>query len=141
MKPALWLWSREVPRPLTGLSTTPTETSLFMFSAVTWNRHHVHFNAQAARSEGLPGVVVHRALLGNFLSRMLTDWLEDRGEIRALSWKVLKSAVPGRPLRCEGEIVRRSEREGRRFLFCELRVLDPDSETVASGSAEVELFE
>jgi hydroxyacyl-ACP dehydratase HTD2-like protein with hotdog domain len=88
-------WSSlSVPRPLPELVVTPTTAQLFMFSAVTWNRHRIHYDHHAAVEEGHPGVVVQRALLGNFLARLLTGWLQDRGEVRELSWRVLKSAVP-----------------------------------------------
>ena len=50
----------------------PDRTQIFMFSAVTWNRHHIHYSKDAAVSEGLPDIVVQRALIGNFLARLIT---------------------------------------------------------------------
>lgn len=125
-----------LPLRLPGLSVLPTAAQLFMFSAVTWNRHHIHYSDEAARAEGHAGIVVHRGLLGNFLARMLTSWLGDRGQIRTLSWKVLRSAGVGSPLRCEGEVVAREE---QRLLRCELRIVDVNSNPIAEGAAVVEL--
>jgi len=124
-----------LPLPLPTLSLEPTAGQVFMFSAVTWNRHHIHYSDEAARAEGHQGVVVQRALIGNFLARLLTGWLAERGEIRSLSWKVVKSARPGRPLRCGGDVVTVEELGGERRLRCELKVVGEDDELLATGNA------
>jgi hydroxyacyl-ACP dehydratase HTD2-like protein with hotdog domain len=125
---------------LPELAVTPDCTQVFMFSAATWNRHHIHFDKDAAIVEGHAGVVVQRGLIGNFLSRLVTSWLGDRGEIRELSWKVVRSAQPNRTLRCLGH-VKGEEREGaRHFVLCELQALDDQGQQVATGDAKVELF-
>jgi hydroxyacyl-ACP dehydratase HTD2-like protein with hotdog domain len=51
----------------------PDRRQLFMFSAITWNRHAIHYDRQSAREEGLPDVVVQRALIGNFLPSCWTS--------------------------------------------------------------------
>lgn len=135
------LWSELVlPLQLPELALTPTPEQLFMFSAATWNRHHIHYSSAAARAEGHPDIVVQRGLIGNYLARLLTNWLGDRGEIRTLSWKVVRSAVPGKQLRCEGYVTAREEKLSRRYLRCELGVLDADAQAIAEGAAELELL-
>jgi hydroxyacyl-ACP dehydratase HTD2-like protein with hotdog domain len=125
---------------LPELAVTPDRTQVFMFSAATWNRHHIHFDKDAALAEGHAGVVVQRGLIGNFLSRLVTNWLGDRGEIRELSWKVVRSAQPNRTLLCQGA-VKGEEREGaRRFVLCELQAWDDQGQPVATGDAKVEFF-
>jgi hydroxyacyl-ACP dehydratase HTD2-like protein with hotdog domain len=133
--------SIEAPAAIDELVVTPDRMQLFMFSAVTWNRHHIHYSKDAALEEGLPDVVVHRALLGNFLARMLTDWLGDHGEIRELSWKVLQSALPGKPLRCQGVVIAKSSEGQRRGLTCDVKIVNEEGQSVAAGSALLELFE
>jgi hydroxyacyl-ACP dehydratase HTD2-like protein with hotdog domain len=128
-----------LPLPLPPLALQPSAGQVFMFSAVTWNRHHIHYSAEAARAEGHAGVVVQRALIGNFLARLLTGWLAGAGEIRSLRWKVVKSATPGQELRCGGEVVTHEERDGRRVLHCDLRVVDVDDHLLAEGTAELVL--
>ena len=77
------------------LIVCPDHTQVFMFSAVTWNRHHIHYSKDAAISEGLPDIVVQRALIGNFLARLITNWVGDSAELCKLAWKVTRSALPG----------------------------------------------
>lgn len=131
---------RTLPAPLPELSFKPTHAQVFMFSAVTWNRHHIHYSDEAAKAEGHTGVVVQRGLIGNFLARMLTKWLAGKGEIRGLSWKVVKSARPGDELRCRGEMTSIIERDGQRLYVCALRVVDSQDQLLAEGTAELELL-
>jgi acyl dehydratase len=140
-EPATPSWDElTLPLRLPDLLVTPTAAQVFMFSAVTWNRHHIHYSAEAARAEGHPDIVVQRGLLGNFLARLLTSWLSKRGRIHTLHWKVLRSAVPGAPLRCEGEVVERADRGALRLLRCALRIVDVNANPIAEGAAEVELL-
>lgn len=119
-----------------SITITPTHMHLFMFSAITWNRHHIHYNKDAAISEGLPDVVVHRGLIGNYAVRMLDSWLSIKSELVSISWKVIKSATPNTPLECSG-IVKNLLNEGRgKTISCDISISDPDS-VVATGNATV----
>ncbi len=124
-----------LPHALPTLTVVPDRTQLFMFSAATWNRHRIHFDREAAISEGLPDVVVHRALIGNFFARLLGGWAADRARIHELSWKVTSSALPGRELHCDAVMIRR-ENAGRedRFVLT-LQARDDRGNEVASGAA------
>jgi hydroxyacyl-ACP dehydratase HTD2-like protein with hotdog domain len=133
-------WSTaRLPAPLPELVVTPDHTQIFMFSAATWNRHHIHYSKDAALAEGLPDVVVQRALIGNFFARLLTDALGDAGDIRELSWKVSASAVPGKALRIQGDALSQSAPAGHREIDCELRIGDADGRAIASGRARLRL--
>lgn len=119
------------------LRVCPDPMQVFMFSAVTWNRHRIHYSKDAALCEGLPDVVVQRALIGDFLARMLTDWVGDSAELHRLAWKVIRSAVPGRDIVCRGRIRDKTARGGKKHLVCELTVSNENDETIACGEAEV----
>lgn len=113
------------------LVVTPTITQIFSFSAVTWNRHQIHYNKDAALAEGHQDVVVQRALLGNFLARLLDDWLGQQGVVNKLSWKVVSSALPGRPLRCQGKALINGH-----TAHCELTIVNDLGDEIATGKAE-----
>lgn len=119
------------------LRVRPDPMQVFMFSAITWNRHHIHYSKDAAVREGLPDVVVQRALIGNFLARLLTDWAGDSAELRRLAWKVTRSAVPGREIVCRGKIKDKTAYGNEKHLVCELTVSSENDETIACGEAEV----
>jgi hydroxyacyl-ACP dehydratase HTD2-like protein with hotdog domain len=119
------------------LIVCPDHTQIFMFSAVTWNRHHIHYSKDAAVREGLADIVVQRALIGNFFARLITNWVGDRAELRKLSWKVARSALPGNDIVCRGKINERIESENDKYLVCEVTASNKDDELIASGSAKV----
>jgi hypothetical protein len=75
-----------------------------MFSAITWNRHRIHYEPDAARAEGHADVVAQRALIGNLFARHVQTWLGTEGRLQRLGWRVLASATPGQRLRCQGAI-------------------------------------
>jgi hydroxyacyl-ACP dehydratase HTD2-like protein with hotdog domain len=124
---------------LPELAITPTAVQVFMFSAATWNRHHIHYSKDAALAEGLSDIVVQRGLIGNFLGRLLTSWLGDAGEVRELSWKVMQSATPNREVRCQGTIIAQERNGSSRLVTCELKVLNDQGQTIAAGDAKMEL--
>ncbi|MHC4355151.1 MAG: hotdog family protein [Planctomycetota bacterium] len=119
------------------LTVCPDHTQIFMFSAVTWNRHHIHYNKDAAVSEGLPDVVVQRALIGNFLARLIANWIGDSAELRKLAWKVTRSALPGKDIVCRGRIKDRIDSEGEKCIICEVTASNENDELIASGDATV----
>jgi len=125
--------------PIPELVVCPNHMQIFMFSAVTWNRHHIHYSKDAAVREGLPDVVVQRALIGNFFARLITNWVGDRAELRQLTWKVTRSALPGRDIVCRGRIKEKVDSEDGAFLICEVTASNEFDEQIASGHATVAL--
>ena len=119
------------------LVVCPDHTQVFMFSAVTWNRHHIHYSKDAAISEGLPDIVVQRALIGNFLAQLITSWIGDDAELRKLAWKVIHSALPGKDIVCRGKIKQRIDSEDEKHLICEVTASNENDELIASGEATV----
>lgn len=93
-----------LPLVLPELVVEPTPAQVFMFSAATWNRHHIHYSRDAAVREGHTDIVLQRALLGNVFARHAGAWLGAAGSIRRLAWRVVSSALPGQALRCDGVI-------------------------------------
>ncbi|MBL7716950.1 MAG: hypothetical protein JNL01_15910 [Bdellovibrionales bacterium] len=123
------------------LKITPTETQVFMFSAVTWNRHQIHFDLNQAKKEGFPAVAVQRGLLGNFLARMVTEWAGNQGRLERLQWKVLQSAFPGQELECIGQIKETGSSVNPGRVILEVRILNSEDAVIASGEAVVQLHE
>jgi hydroxyacyl-ACP dehydratase HTD2-like protein with hotdog domain len=133
------LTDAELPLAIPELTVVPDHMAIFMFSAITWNRHHVHYSKAAAVAEGLPDVVVQRALLGNYLARAVGDWAGDEADVRELTWKVRSSATPNARLRIQGAVTAVDTTDGATFADCELRIVRDDDELVASGTARLEL--
>jgi hydroxyacyl-ACP dehydratase HTD2-like protein with hotdog domain len=119
------------------LVVCPDYAQVFMFSAITWNRHHIHYNKDAAIREGLPDIVIQRGLIGNFLARLITNWIGESAELRKLAWKVTRSALPGRNIVCRGKIKEIKDAEEDKYLICEVTVSNENDELISSGEAKV----
>ena len=128
----------EVGYEIPSLAKVPSNMQLFMFSAITWNRHRIHYDADFARDhDKLPNIVTHRALLGNFLTQMLSDWLQENGKIKRMEWSVRGSAFPGDRLTCRGKVggIRREGDEN--IVECEIQIENQRGENIVPGKAEV----
>jgi len=121
------------------LVVCPDHAQVFMFSAITWNRHHIHYSKDAAVSEGLPDIVVQRGLIGNFLARLITNWIGDSAELCKLTWKVTRSALPGKDIICRGKIEEIINSEDEKYLICNVTACNENDELIASGNAKVVL--
>jgi hydroxyacyl-ACP dehydratase HTD2-like protein with hotdog domain len=119
------------------LIVCPNHTQVFMFSAVTWNRHHIHYSKDAAISEGLPDIVVQRGLIGNFLAQLITTWIGDSAELCKLKWKVTSSALPGKDIICRGKIEEIVDSEYEKYLICNVTAYNENDKLIASGNAKV----
>lgn len=119
------------------LTVCPDHAQVFMFSAITWNRHHIHYSKDAAIREGLPDVVVQRGLIGNFLARLITNWVGDQAELRKLAWKVTRSALVGKNIVCRGRIREKKDSKEEKCLICEITASNEKGELIASGEATV----
>jgi hydroxyacyl-ACP dehydratase HTD2-like protein with hotdog domain len=122
-----------------ALVKRPSPMQLFMFSATTWNRHLIHYNAEFAISDGLQNVAVHRALIGGFLAQMLGDWLGPAGTIRTLAWSVRGSAAIEEPLTCRGRLVEKRVDGDERLVSCEVWAENHEGQTIAPGTALLRL--
>jgi 3-methylfumaryl-CoA hydratase len=141
MKKSMPEWDLlEIEASMGELEKHPDSRQVFMFSAVTWNRHAIHYNTRSAQSEGLPDVVVQRALIGNYLAQFLEQWLQQKGDILRLEWRVVRSAIPGDTLTVSGVVKQKHVEDNRRLVACEISMVNQNSDIIAMGEATLKLF-
>ncbi|MGP4043827.1 acyl dehydratase [Streptomyces sp. 2A115] len=75
-----------------------SRVQLFRFSAVSWNSHRIHYDAEFAASEGFPGVVVQSTLHGETLTRYALAWAGPNARLVSVSWRNHATAVADEPL-------------------------------------------
>jgi len=128
-------WEQLVPGdPMRELVKVPTPMQLFMFSAVTWNRHLIHYNTEFARADGLKHVAVHRALIGGMLAQMISEWIGDDGAIQSLEWSVRGSAEVNRPLKLVGHVTGKRQVDDDLLVDCDVRAEDEQGNVIAPGT-------
>ena len=141
MAKSIQLWNKisegdEIP----AITKKPTYMQLFMFSAITWNRHLIHYNAEYAHHDGLQNVAIHRALIGNFLAQLLSDWIGEDGKVAKVEWNVRATAVPGDTLVCKGRVLKKRIEGNTKIVECEIWVEKEGGEMIAPGKGEVIIF-
>ena len=84
---------------------TATNVSLFLYNAVIWNPHRIHFDeTYTTQVEKHRGIVVDGPLQGDWLSQAVTEWLGDDGALLELEYSNRRAAYLGERLRAGGEV-------------------------------------
>lgn len=128
------------PICLPDLMVKPTREMIFMFSAVTWNRHKIHYSDVYAKSEGHRDIVVQRGLLGNFIARQIGGWLPENGHIRRLKWRVVDSAYPDEVLICQSKLTDTKLEEHSTFLTFSSCIISKSSRLIVKADVEAEVI-
>ena len=116
----------------------PDTIQLFLYNAVLWNAHKIHFDYPYAREvEGYPGLVMAGPLLGDWLHQCVVEWLGDNGRLVEIEYSNRRAAYIGDTLRSVGRIVA-IDRE-RRQVTIEVAILNQNDEVLAPGTAVAEL--
>jgi 3-methylfumaryl-CoA hydratase len=121
---------------LPGFTRRCDEVQLFLYNAVLYNAHRIHFDQPYATGvEGYPGLVVAGPLLGDWLHQCVEEWLGDGARLESLSYSNRGAAYVGQALHVGGEV--RSV-DGATAAVT-LWVCNDDGETLVPGEAAVGL--
>jgi acyl dehydratase len=124
---------------ITPLVKEPTKKQLVVWAGAVGDYTPIHYDKDFAQARGLSGVIVHGQLTGAFLGQMLTDWAGEKGELKKLSCSYKGMSYPGEKLTCRGEVTKKYEQDGERFIDCKIWAENPKGEKTASGRATVTL--
>jgi 3-methylfumaryl-CoA hydratase len=112
--------------------------SLFLYNAVIWNPHRIHFDeSYTTQVEKHPGIVVDGPLQGDWLSQVVTEWIGDDGALVELEYSNRRAAYLGERLRAGGEVVEVDQSDGTVTL--EIYIKNADDQVIAPGRAVVRL--
>ena len=124
---------------VTPLVKQPTTRQLVMWAGASGDYNPIHYDKDFARSQGLPGVIVHGALVGSFLCQLMTDWIGERGVISKFSCSYRGMNLPGDTLTCRGKVTNKRVVDDKCYLECESWVENPKGEKTVIGKAIVTL--
>lgn len=75
-----------------------SHVQLFLFSAVTWNPHRIHYDRAHAADEGYPDVLVQSHLHAALIAKSLMASVGPRARLLRFGWQNRGIACPGQPL-------------------------------------------
>jgi hydroxyacyl-ACP dehydratase HTD2-like protein with hotdog domain len=122
---------------LPSLTKTPSNTLLFLYSAITWNPQRIHFDKDYTLSEGYRDIIVHGPLRGAFLSQLLTHWIGDEGTLKKLSYANRDIAYVNESLTCKGTVTRTWVDQGKGYIECEIWAENEHGTRLTLGQATV----
>lgn len=117
----------------------PNTKQLFMYSAISWNVHRIHYDEEYAKKEEHPTVLVHGPLQGAFLGQFMTDWISPGGTLKKLAYSNRGRAFPDEPYRMKGRITGKRIDGEQHLVECEIWGENQAGDRLATGSATVVL--
>ena len=135
--PQIFFEDIEVGSPIPPLVKTPSNTLLFLYSAITWNPQRIHFDKDHTLTEGYKDVIVHGPLRGAFLTQMLTRWIGGGGTLKKVSYANRDIAYVNETLACKGRVTRKWIENGQGYVKCEIWVENQKGEQLTPGEATV----
>ena len=127
----------DVEDEIPTMMKNPTRAQLFMYSAISWNIHRIHYDSEYAKEEGHPTVLVHGPLQGAFLGQFMTDWISPDGTLKKIAYSNRGRAFPGEPYIMKGRIAGKRVEGEENLVECEIWGENKAGEKVAVGSAAV----
>src|SRR5262245_10611414 len=122
---------------LPPLPKTPSNTLLFLYSAITWNPQRIHYDKDYTLSEGYRDIIVHGPLRGAFLSQLMTRWIGEAGTLKKLSYANRDIAYVNEQLACKGTVTRTWIEDGKGYSECEIWVENAQGDKLTLGQAVV----
>jgi acyl dehydratase len=97
----------------------------------------IHFDPDAAKGRGLPGVVVNGPWKSALLSRLLVDWLGENGRVTTLRCEYRRPDVVGGSVRARGQVTAVTRDGAYDLVDCDVWVENTAGDRTVVGSATV----
>ena len=128
-----------VDAEITPLVKQPTTRQLVMWAGASGDYNPIHYDKDFAQSQGLPGVIVHGALVASFLCQLITDWIGEQGVISKFSCSYRGMNFPGEALTCRGKVTNKYVADDKHYVECESWVENSKGEKTVTGKVVVTL--
>lgn len=112
---------------------------LVIWAAASGDFYQIHYDDEFAKGNNLPGIIVHGALKGMLIGRLLDEWVGDGGRI--VRWGVsYRGMDPARQnLKIWGKVTRVYEENGEGRVELDVGAARADGTQSTPGTATVAL--
>ncbi len=114
----------------------PDNVQLFLYNAILWNAHRIHFDEPySTKVEGYPGLVIAGPMIGDWLHQCIEDWLGEDGRLTSMEFSNRIAAYIGETLKSSGSVIAldTDKKEAKVEVFIKNEL----GEIVAPGQATV----
>ena len=113
---------------------TPDNVQLFLYNAVLWNAHRIHFDLPyATQVEGYQGLVIAGPQMGDWLGQVVDDWALDAADLVSIEYSNRQAAYIGDTLTSGGRIT--AIDAAARTVTVELFIRNAGGDVITPGSA------
>ena len=122
-----------------GLDEEMSSQRLVVWASASGDYYPIHYDDGFAKQNGLPGIIVHGALKGMLVGRLLDELVGDEGRI--VRWKVSYRGMDEarRDLRVWARVTKKYTEDGEGRLDLDVGVLGAGSQETTPGTATVAL--
>ena len=122
-----------------SLTEEMSSQQLVIWAAASGDFYQIHYDDAFARGNDLPGIIVHGALKGMLVGRLLDEWRGDEGRI--VSWRVSYRGMDpaGNDLQVWGRVTRKYEHDGEGRVEVDVGVRQPGGVETTPGAATIAL--
>ena len=122
-----------------GLNEEMSSQRLVVWASASGDYYPIHYDDGIAKQNGLPGIIVHGALKGMLVGRLLDELVGDEGRI--VRWKVSYRGMDEarRDLRVWARVTKKYTEDGEGRLDLDVGVLGAGSQETTPGTATVAL--
>lgn len=119
-------------------SFAPGNVSLFLYNAIIWNAHRIHYDETYTTTvEDHPGIVIDGPLQGDWLTQVVLEWLGDDGELLEFEYSNRRASCLGCRLTAAGRIT--AIDCANKLVTLALEIRDEAGEVTTPGRALVRL--
>jgi len=117
-------------------SHTATNVSLFLYNAIIWNPHRIHYDeTYTTQVEKHPGVVIDGPLQGVWLNQVVLNWMGDNGTLTSFNYSNRRASYLGETLTSGGAITAIDKQAGTVDL--EIFIKNEKGDVITPGTAQV----
>lgn len=118
--------------------TSITRDNLRDFATASGDHNPIHLDDGAARSTGLPGVIIHGMFNMATLGRLLSNWIP-QARVRKFSTRFTAMAFPGDRVTCTGVVTAKSSGDGGNTVELAIAAHNQNGDRLLLGKATVAL--
>lgn len=120
------------------LELKPDLLQVVRFCALGWVFPPFFFDAEAARAQGMPGLLVPGPLKLGLIYRAVDEWLQGAGFVRRVRAAHRRPDLQARPITVLGRVARVYEEDGTRRADIEVIIQNERGEPSVRGFAAVQ---
>lgn len=113
---------------------------LIQYAAATWNSFLLHIDKEFAQNQGFKQANIPAPYFGACLTKLVSDWIKDPGQIKKLGYRVIRMSFVDDTLKFKGKVSKKYQEAGQNFMDYDLWVENQEGVQVATATATVSLL-